>query len=281
VLLDVAARSFYLADSERFISLILAIVQLESESVATQLFEDSRRVLDECDKTRIYYPEDDRTDFWPIEWLPALDSDVTFGYRAHPEEFPDESVLFTTFLMFRGVLVLAVIDAQSGSTNLEIEDFLARACPAIQKFQSGSEPAYEPCAGVVSQPRVGQSLLPEHPEQQPEFASVFAEDAPVAPANYILGLLTNDAGLLWDSYSDRSRSDLERRGVAREETQRHLDVSRQIGNAIQGAEYVGGYALPNGSMEFYVVLRSGRDGAIAYVPYVFTLDAEGKIDRID
>jgi hypothetical protein len=72
--------------------------------------------------------------------------------------------------------------------------------------------------------------------------------------------------------------------------------------------YVGGHPIPTGSMEFYMVTQAGPcptnrggsqvrapdhtrllvsaldqtcRGAEVYVPYVFTLDDKGKIDRVE
>jgi hypothetical protein len=105
---------------------------------------------------------------------------------------------------------------------------------------------------------------------------------PNATASYIRGLQVGDAHLVWDAYSDRAARDLQRRGVNVDETQRQLDQSRQNGNLIQQVQYVGAYPIPNGSMHFYVIARAGRSrGDVAYVPYVFTLDSAGKIERID
>ena len=110
-----------------------------------------------------------------------------------------------------------------------------------------------------------------------------AESEPNATAAYIRGQQIGDARLVWDAYSDRAKQNLQRRGVNFEETQRQLDQWRQNGNLIQGVNYVGVYPIPNGSMHFYVLARgAGRTrGDVAYVPYVFTLDTAGKIERID
>jgi hypothetical protein len=109
-----------------------------------------------------------------------------------------------------------------------------------------------------------------------------SDSEPGATASYIRGLQTGDAKLVWDAYSDRAARDLQRRGINVDETQRQLDQTRQNGNQIQGVNYVGSYPIPNGSMHFYVISRGGRARSdVAYVPYVFTLDATGKIERID
>jgi hypothetical protein len=132
---------------------------------------------------------------------------------------------------------------------------------------------------------------------------------PAATASFLRGQQTFDAHLIWESYSDRVLQSLEDRGVTVDDTQRQLDRLRQAGNPIQDVAYVGGHPIPTGSMEFYVVTRSGpcvtpdRSGSQVrapdgthllvsaldqtcrgdpvYVPYVFTLDNSGKIDRVE
>jgi hypothetical protein len=109
-----------------------------------------------------------------------------------------------------------------------------------------------------------------------------SESEPPSTSSYIRGLQTGDARLVWTAYSERAARDLTRRGVTQDETQKQLDQSRQNGSAIQGVQYVGAHPIPNGSMHFYVISRAGRTrGDVAYVPYVFTLDSTGKIERID
>jgi hypothetical protein len=136
-----------------------------------------------------------------------------------------------------------------------------------------------------------------------------ARPEPAATAQFLRGQQTFDARLIWESYSDRVVQALEDRGASVDETQRQLERLRQAGSPIQGVEYVGGHPIPRGSMEFYVVTRSGpcvapeRDGSqvrapedgrllissldqtcrgeTVYVPYVFTLDDKGKIDRVE
>jgi hypothetical protein len=117
---------------------------------------------------------------------------------------------------------------------------------------------------------------------EPDLSGIRVPGAPEAPNSYIRGLAIGDAELIWAAYSDRARRDLERRGVTRDETQRQLDQSIRSGGArILRVHYVGAHSIPNGSMHFYVIVRSGREGEEASIPYVFTLDAAGKIERID
>jgi hypothetical protein len=114
-----------------------------------------------------------------------------------------------------------------------------------------------------------------------------SQDEPSATAEYLRGQQSYDAKLIWESYSDRVIRDLERRGNSLEDTQRQLDRAKEVGRRIEQAQYIGGHPIPNGSMHMYVVLQAparaagSERGDVAYVPYVFTLDSQGKIERVE
>lgn len=108
------------------------------------------------------------------------------------------------------------------------------------------------------------------------------DNEPQATALYLRGQELYDAKLVWDAYSERVLREGAQRGLSLEDTQRQLDRARQSGTKIERVDYIGGYPISNGSMHFYVVFRSdpSRREAVA-VPYVFTLDANGKIDSVE
>ena len=114
-----------------------------------------------------------------------------------------------------------------------------------------------------------------------------SQDEPSTTAAYLRGQQSYDAKLIWDAYSDRVIRDLERRGNSLEDTQRQLDRAKEVGRRIEQAQYIGGYPIPNGSMHVYIVLQaparsaSSQRGDVAYIPYVFTLDSDGKIERVE
>jgi hypothetical protein len=61
-----------------------------------------------------------------------------------------------------------------------------------------------------------------------------------------------------------------------------LDQANRSGARLVRATYIGGHSLDDGSsVHFYAVARTQASGPDATVPYVFTLDSDGKIDRID
>ena len=124
---------------------------------------------------------------------------------------------------------------------------------------------------------------------------------PSATAAYLRGQQMYDAKLVWEAYSDRVVQDLQERGDSVERTQQWLDRLRDMGIRIEQVQYVGGTPVPGGSMQFYLVARTSRaqedprarfvrvgferagleQSDVTYVPYVFTLDAKGKIDRVE
>lgn len=108
------------------------------------------------------------------------------------------------------------------------------------------------------------------------------EGEPYFTTIYLKGLESYDARMIWDSYSERAMREAQRRGLSVDDTQRQLDRARQVGSRIEQVNYVGGYPVANGSLHFYVVFRSepARRGAVP-IPYVFTLDANGKVDNVE
>ena len=109
-----------------------------------------------------------------------------------------------------------------------------------------------------------------------------AQNEPVSTAAYLHGQQTSDARLVWESYSDRVIQNLQQIGVGVDDTQRQLDRAKQVGVQIKEIQYIGGYPLATGSMQFYLVGRTNRSSSdVAYMPYTFTLDASGKIDKVE
>ena len=110
-----------------------------------------------------------------------------------------------------------------------------------------------------------------------------SDNEPSSTSSYMRGLQGGDARLMWNAYSDRAARDLQRRGASPDNTQKQLDEARQNGDRIREVRYVASYPIPNGSMHFYVLARGVGQARndVAYVPYVFTLDTQGKIERID
>jgi hypothetical protein len=133
---------------------------------------------------------------------------------------------------------------------------------------------------------IAPALLPSALARQdgtdpPDLSGIMVAEAPAAANAYIVGLATGDASLMWDAYSNQARQQGESSGMSRESTQGMLDQAIRSGTRLIRATYIGSYPLDGGSMHFYVVVRTQASGPDATAPFVFTLDSDGKIDRID
>jgi hypothetical protein len=116
----------------------------------------------------------------------------------------------------------------------------------------------------------------------PSFAggSRVSRDEPRATGDFMRGMASYDANLAWGALSDEARSRFESRGAGREAIQAQLEQARQAGARYEQITYVGGQAFPDGtSMHFYTVAQLGplSGSEPRYVPYIFTVDASGKI----
>ena len=106
---------------------------------------------------------------------------------------------------------------------------------------------------------------------------------PPATERFLRGNQTFDAEMVWEAYSETAQARFASRGGSLAEIRRQLEAARQSGTRIEGFDYIGGRQLQGGgSIEFYLVtVVSGQtQGQREFVPYVFTLDASGKIDRV-
>ncbi|MCL5961295.1 MAG: hypothetical protein M1358_18635 [Chloroflexi bacterium] len=115
-------------------------------------------------------------------------------------------------------------------------------------------------------------------------ASVGSVTQPSATANYFMGQRNFDSSLIWSSLSTDLISQAEGSGATQQDLQDQLDQARELGRGLQGVSYIGGHALQNGgSMHFYVatVSTGGVSSEADEIFYVFTLDKDGKIEKIE
>jgi hypothetical protein len=61
-----------------------------------------------------------------------------------------------------------------------------------------------------------------------------------------------------------------------------MEAAKQHGMKLEEVSYIGGKSLPDGSsMQFYLVgIRQQARSDIDYQPYMFTLDRDGKIAKV-
>jgi hypothetical protein len=116
----------------------------------------------------------------------------------------------------------------------------------------------------------------------PGLAQLRANSAPPATEDYLRGNKDYNADLVWASLNPDAQSRLRDRGGSLEGLQQQMEAARQQGVKLEEISYVGGKALPDGtSMQFYLVgIRQQARSDIDYQPYMFTLDRDGKIAKV-
>lgn len=101
---------------------------------------------------------------------------------------------------------------------------------------------------------------------------------------YLKGMTTFDASLMWGALSDDAIRKMQSQGGSLEQLQESLNRAKQRGLSYDGVAYVGGYRIPDGNRYlFYVIARRGAvaSSSVEHVWFVFTVDPSGKIAKID
>jgi len=116
----------------------------------------------------------------------------------------------------------------------------------------------------------------------PVLSTLRPQSAPNSTEEYMRGNRDYNADLMWTSLSTDAQSRLRDQGGSPEDLQRQMDAAKQRGMKLEEVSYVGGKALPDGtSMQFYLVgIRQQTRSDIDYQPYMFTLDRDGKIAKV-
>ena len=116
----------------------------------------------------------------------------------------------------------------------------------------------------------------------PGVASLRPQSAPTATEDYLRGNRDYNADLVWNSLDSDAQSRIGGQGGSRDGIQQQMDAAKQRGVQIAETSYIGGKSLPDGtSMQFYLVgIRQQSAANIDYQPYMFTLDRDGKIAKV-
>jgi hypothetical protein len=116
----------------------------------------------------------------------------------------------------------------------------------------------------------------------PGVASLRSQPAPPSTEDFLRGNRDYNADLVWNSLDSDAQSRLNSRGGSRDDIQQQMDAAKQRGVQITEMSYIGGKSLPDGtSMQFYLVGVRQQSGAnVDYQPYMFTLDRDGKIAKV-
>ena len=116
----------------------------------------------------------------------------------------------------------------------------------------------------------------------PGIANVRAPTAPTSTEDYLRGNRDYNADLVWNSLDSDAQSRLSAQGGSRDDLQQQMDAAKQRGVQVAETSYIGGKSLPDGtSMQFYLVgIRQPSGASVDYQPYMFTLDRDGKIAKV-
>jgi hypothetical protein len=116
----------------------------------------------------------------------------------------------------------------------------------------------------------------------PGVASLRQQTAPTSTEDYLRGNRDYNADLVWNSLDSDAQSRLTSQGGSRDDIQQQMDAAKQRGVQVAEMSYIGGKTLPDGtSMQFYLVGVRQQSGAnLDYQPYMFTLDHDGKIAKV-
>src|SRR5947209_19690734 len=117
----------------------------------------------------------------------------------------------------------------------------------------------------------------------PVLSNLRSQSAPPAAEDYLRGNRDYNADLVWNSLDNDAQSRLASQGGSRDDLQQQMDAAKQKGVQLAEMAYIGGKSLPDGtSMQFYLVGIRQQTGSssIDYQPYMFTLDRDGKIAKV-
>jgi hypothetical protein len=126
------------------------------------------------------------------------------------------------------------------------------------------------------------ALLPMVLPSIPGVNTLRPQSAPTATEDYMRGNREYNAQLIWDSLNDQARERLSSQGGSPEAMQAQMQAAKERGVKVEEVSYIGGKSLPDGtSMQFYLVgIRQQTRSDIDYQPYMFTLDRDGKIAKV-
>jgi len=125
-------------------------------------------------------------------------------------------------------------------------------------------------------------LIPFFAPSIPGVNQLRPQSAPNSTEDYLRGNRDYNADLVWASLNDDAQNRLRSQGGSLEDLQQQMEAARTHGIKLEEVSYVGGKSLPDGtSMQFYLVgVRQQPRSDIDYQPYMFTLDRDGKIAKV-
>jgi hypothetical protein len=125
-------------------------------------------------------------------------------------------------------------------------------------------------------------LAPMYLGSIPALGGLRGQSAPSSTEAYLRGNRDYNADLVWNSLDSDAQTRLTSQGGSRDDLQQQMDAAKQKGVQLAEMSYIGGKSLPDGtSMQFYLVgMRQQSGSNVDYQPYMFTLDRDGKIAKV-
>lgn len=116
----------------------------------------------------------------------------------------------------------------------------------------------------------------------PGMANLRATSAPTSTEDYLRGNRDYNADLVWNSLDNDAQTRLSAGGGSLDDLRQQMDTAKQKGVTLEETSYIGGKSMPDGSsMQFYLVgIRQPTRSDVDYQPYMFTLDRDGKIAKV-
>jgi hypothetical protein len=125
-------------------------------------------------------------------------------------------------------------------------------------------------------------IVPIYAPAIPGLSSLRGNTEPTSTGDYLRGNRDYNADLVWNSLDSDAQSRLSAQGGSIDDLRQQMTAAKQKGAQLAESSYIGGKSLPDGtSMQFYLVgIRQQTGTAIDYQPYMFTLDRDGKIAKV-
>jgi hypothetical protein len=116
----------------------------------------------------------------------------------------------------------------------------------------------------------------------PGMANLRGNTAPAATQDYLKGNQDYNANLVWNSLNNAAQSRLKDQGGSLDDLQKQMETAKSQGIKLEEVSYIGGKVQPDGtSIQFYLIgIRQQARSDLDYQPYMFTLDRDGKIAKV-
>jgi len=116
----------------------------------------------------------------------------------------------------------------------------------------------------------------------PGLANLRGASAPVSTEDYLRGNRDYNADLVWNSLDSDAQARLKDQGGSLDDLQKQMESAKSQGVKLEEVSYIGGKVQSDGtSIQFYLVgTRQPPRSEVDYQPYMFTLDRDGKIAKV-